>query len=97
MAYQKKYATDAERSLAFSRAAKSRKHNNGGRPKGSPNKNPAASIPTRTMKVREPDYKVFVKLAGVKNSHLVDFMHIVADTLKSRNPQIFSAEIEPLI
>lgn len=97
MAYQKKYATDAERSAAFSRAAKSRKHNNGGRPKGSPNKNPAAAIPVRTMKVREPDYQILTKLASVKNIHLVDFMHIVADALKARNPKIFSAAIEPNI
>jgi len=97
VAYQKKYATDAERSLAFSRAAKSRKHNNGGRPKGSPSKNPSSAVPVYTMKVREPDYKVLAKLASVQGSHLVDFMHTVAEALKARNAHIFSGSVEPSV
>lgn len=69
----------------------------GGRPKGS-TKDPALkAIPARTLTVREPDYKVYVKLAGVKGCPIVEFMHIVADSLKAKNPRIFSPSAEPKI
>lgn len=90
MAYVKKYATAEERSAAFSRAAKSRKHNNGGRPKGSPNKNPVPRVPSRTMTVREPDYKVYVKCASHNGVPIVEFMHILADHLKAKNAELFA-------
>lgn len=96
MAYQKKYATAAERSAAFSRAAKSRKHNNGGRPKGSPNKNPVPRVPSRTLTVRQPDYEVIVKCAFAANVPQVEFLHIWAESLKAKNPHLFSPDAKPV-
>ena len=46
-------------------------------------------IPTRSMYLREPDYKIFSKLAGHADKALVDFMHSVAEGLKARNSQYF--------
>ena len=61
-------------------------------------KDPALkAIPARTLTVREPDYKGYVKLAGVKGCPIVEFMHIVADSLKAKNPRIFSPSAEPKI
>lgn len=94
MAYVKKYATAEERSAAFSRAAKSRKHNNGGRPKGSLNKNPVPRVPSRTMTVREPDYKVYVKCASHNGVPIVEFMHLLAESLKKKNPNIFAPDAQ---
>ena len=103
MAYVKKYATAAERSAAFSRAAKSRKHNNGGRPKGSLNKNPVPHVPSRTLTVRQPDYEVFVKCASCHNKDernakpgvpIVEFMHVLAEHLKAKNPAIFAPDAQ---
>ena len=42
------------------------------------------------MTVRENDYKVYVKLAYAANVSIVEFMHIVAESLKAKNPDIFS-------
>jgi len=96
MAYQKKYATEEERRLAKSIAGKKgaeglRKSGNykGGRPKGSRNKNPSVSEPTHSILVRESAYKVYVKCAGFSHKSLVDFMSIVAESLKKKNPQLF--------
>ena len=103
MAYVKKYATAAERSAAFSRAAKSRKHNNGGRPKGAPNKNPVPRVPSRTLTVRQPDYEVFVKCASIHKEDdkaikngvpIVEFMHLLAESLKKKNPNIFAPDAQ---
>ena len=89
MAYKKKYATDEERRKALSAAGKAGVekrialgHNFGGRKKNSPNRNPKYAIPTRTLTVREPDYKIFVKGASDKGSSIIDFMHEVAETLE---------------
>lgn len=99
MPYQKKYATEEERRRAKSEAGKkgaaariAAGHNKGGRPKGSRNKNPSAAIPPKTMTVRENDYKVYVRLAYAANVPIVEFMHIVAESLKAKNPEIFNED-----
>lgn len=92
MPYQKKYQTRADLSAALSAAAKGRKNNNGGRPKGSKNKAPSKRVPTRTMTIREPDYVVFSKCAHAAGVPMVEFMHMNAEGLKKRNPQIFDAD-----
>ena len=100
MPYQKKYATEEERRRAKAEGAKKAvlarikngNNNKGGRPKGSRNKNPSAAIPSKTMTVRENDYKVYVKLAYAANVPIVEFMHIVAESLKAKNPDIFKRE-----
>jgi len=74
---------------------KERGTNRGGRPKGSPNKNPSAAISTKTLSVREPDYQIFVRLASVKNVAIVEFMHLVAASLKAKNPKLFSQSLAP--
>lgn len=64
-----------------------------GRKKGSTTKDPTArNAPNRTMSVREPDYQVFVKCAFAANVPLVEFMHLNAEGLKKRNPQIFGED-----
>lgn len=92
MPYQKKYKTKAELSAALSEAAKSRKSNHGGRPKGSKNKGPSKRTPTRTMTIREPDYLVFSRCAHAAGIPMVEFMHLNAEGLKKRNPQIFAED-----
>lgn len=89
MPYQKKYKTKAELSAALSAAAKNRKTNHGGRPKGSKNKTPSKRIPTRTMTIREPDYLVFSRCAHAAGIPMVEFMHLNAERLKKLNPQLF--------
>ncbi|MGN0843972.1 MAG: hypothetical protein ACI4QT_01975 [Kiritimatiellia bacterium] len=91
MPYQKKYATKAELSAALSAAAKNRKTNHGGRPKGSKNKGPSKRMLTRTMTIREPDYLVFNKCAHAAGVPMVEFMHMNAEGLIRRNPDIFGA------
>lgn len=75
-------------------AAKTRErgHFRGGRPRGSPNKNPLIGLPSKSMNVREPDYNVFVRCAHAAEKPIVEFMHIVAEGLKRRNPQIFGED-----
>ena len=83
------------RSEAGKKGAKStreRGHFKGGRPKGSPNKNPLRGLPSKSLTVREPDYQVFVKCAFAANVPLVEFMHLNAEGLKKRNPQIFGTD-----
>lgn len=99
MAYVKKYATEEERRKAKSEAGKkgaasriARGNNKGGRPKGSTNKNPRATIPPKTLTVREDDYQVIVKCAFAANKPIVEFMHILAEHLKAKNPKLFSEE-----
>lgn len=89
MPYQKKYKTREELSIALSNAARNRKRNGGGRPKGSKNKGPSKRTPTRTMTIREPDYVVFNKCSRAAGVPMVEFMHLNAEGLKKRNPQIF--------
>lgn len=96
MAYVKKYATEEERRLAKSMAGKkgaasriAKGNNKGGRPKGALNKNSSSRIPTRTLTIRQPDYEIFVKCAYASNMPQVEFLHIVAENLKKKNPQLF--------
>lgn len=60
-----------------------------GRKKGWTKDPSLKSIPNRTMSVRDPDYRVFVRCASAANVPLVEFMHMNAEGLKKRNPQIF--------
>lgn len=92
MPYIRKTKDAAELSAARSRAAKSRKTNRGGRPAGSKNKGPSKRMPTRTMTIREPDYAVFSKCAHAAGVPMVEFMHMNAEGLKRRNPQLFGAD-----
>ena len=79
-------------------AAKSRKRHGGGRPPGSPNKNnPAVGVPTVTMTVHKPAYQVFARLAKVKGTTNIEFMDILAESLKAKNQRIFSAKTEPTL
>lgn len=98
MAYQRKTRTAAELSAARSMAAKSRKRHGGGRPLGSPNKNnPAVGVPTVTMTLHKPAYQVFARLAKVKGTTNIEFMDILAESLKAKNQRIFSAKTEPTL
>lgn len=98
MAYQRKTRTAAELSAARSMAAKSRKRHGGGRPPGSPNKNnPAVGVPTVTMTLHKPAYQVFARLAKVKGTTNIEFMDILAESLKAKNQRIFSAKTEPTL
>ena len=64
---------------------------NVGRKKGTANPS-AKGKPNRTLSVRDPDYQVFVKCAFAANVPLVEFMHMNAEGLKKRNPQLFAAD-----
>ena len=101
MPYQKKYKTDAERNLAKSLAGKkgaaalkASGNFRGGRPKGSPNKNAVPRVPTKTLTIREPDSNVFSRLAHVEGVPQVEFLHIIAEALKRKNPNVFKSESE---
>lgn len=96
MAYVRKFKTDAELAAFRSQMASSRKNNNGGRPKGSPNKNPAPRVPVRTLTVRQPDYEVFVRCAHADGVTQVEFLHMLADKLRERNPQLFAVSQKPV-
>ena len=68
----------------------------GGRKKGW-TKDPAKkAIPSRTLTVRQPDYEVFVKCAFAANVPQVEFLHLVADGLKAKNPQLFAKPQQPV-
>ena len=68
----------------------------GGRKKGW-TKNPSLkAIPSRTLTVRQPDYEVFVKCAFAANVSQVEFLHMVADSLKVKNPQLFAQPQKPV-
>ena len=103
MAYVKKYATDEERRAAMRKngikgaAAAKASGKKLGRPVGSKNlnqsnKNPRATIPPKTLTVREDDYQVIVKCAFAANKPIVEFMHVLAEHLKTKNPKLFSEE-----
>lgn len=88
MAYVRKTKNAAELSAARSRAAKSRKHNNGGRPVGS-QKDPALkAVPTRSLTVKEPDYHVFRKYAFENNITISDAIHRLAKSLLKNHPDL---------
>jgi len=69
-----------------------RGHFRGGRPKGSPNKDPG--VPSRTLTVRQPDYDVFVRCANAADKPIVSFMHDVAESLKAKNPALFAPDAQ---
>lgn len=80
------------RSLAGKKGADSLKKSGnyrGGRKKGWTKDPSLKAIPMRSVGLREPDYKVFVRLAGFKGCPLVELMHIVAEALRAKNPKIF--------
>ena len=62
-----------------------------GRKKGWTKDPSLKSIPSRTLTVREPDYAVYVKLAGFNGCPIVELMHKIAEKLKILNPQVFNA------
>ena len=70
---------------------------NVGRKKGGKNKTPNPLGPVRNMTVREPDYNVFYRLAVAKNMPAAQFMHLVAEALKARNPRLFGPAAKPKI
>ncbi len=56
-------------------------------------KDPALrAIPSKTLTVREPDYNVFVRLASVQGVAIVEFMHIVAESLRGKNAELFAPD-----
>ena len=66
---------------------------NVGRKKGTPAApSSAVAEPNRTMSVRAPDYRVFVRCASAAGVPLVEFMHMNAEGLKRRNPGIFGGD-----
>ena len=72
-------------------------YKNVGRKKGWRKDPSLKAVPNRTMSVREPDYKIFVRCANATDLPLVEFMHLNAEGLKKRNPQIFgeNAMVKP--
>lgn len=60
-----------------------------GRPKGSRNRKPGVALPSKTLSVRGPDYKVYSKLAKVQGVSLAEFMHLLAEHMKLKNPRLF--------
>lgn len=88
MAYVRKTKSAAELSAARSRAAKSRKHNRGGRPAGSKTNPELKAVPTRSLTVREPDYQVFRKYAFVNNITIADATHRLARSLLKNHPEL---------
>lgn len=64
-------------------------YKNVGRKKGWTKDPELKAVPTRTLTVRQPDYEVFVKCAYASNMPQVEFLHIVAENLKKKNPQLF--------
>lgn len=71
-----------------------RGHFRGGRPKGSPNKDSLIGVPSRTLTVRDPDYNVFVRCANAADKPIVSFMHDVAESLKKKNPVLFTPDAQ---
>ena len=84
MAYQRKTRTAEELSMARSIAAKSRKSNKGGRPA-----NPEAKRISHNIGLHAEAYKVFKILASASEKTVADFMDIVAESLKKKNPKHF--------
>ena len=88
MPYVRKTKNAAELSAARSLAAKSRKHNRGGRPAGAQKDPSMKVVPTRSLTVREPDYLVFRKYAFVKNITIADATHRLAKSLLKNHPDL---------
>lgn len=49
-------------------------------------------IQHRTLSVRDPDWRVFAKCAHAAGVPMVEFMHLNAEGLKRRNPQLFAED-----
>ena len=88
MAYQRITKNAAELSAARSRAAKSRKHNRGGRPAGSKTNPELKAVPTRSLTVRDPDYHVFRKYAFKSNIQISEAIHRLARSLLKNHPDL---------
>lgn len=88
MAYIRKTKNAAELSAARSRAAKSRKHNRGGRPAGSRTNPDLLAVPTRSLSIREPDYNVFRKYAFLNNLTIAEAIHRLARSLLKNHPEL---------
>ena len=69
-------------------------YENVGRKKGGKNKKPNPLGPIKNLTVREPDYKIFYRLAAAKDMAVSRLMHLVAETLKARNPQLFKPSLK---
>ena len=68
-----------------------RGHSRGGRPKGATNKTPSGiESETRSVMVLAVSHGVFQKCANAAGRSMIDFMSVVADGLKRRNPQLFA-------
>ena len=53
-------------------------------------KDPALKAPKpKTLTIRQPDYCVYRKLATVQGVPLAEFMHMLAESLKAKNPAHF--------
>lgn len=89
MAYQKKNLTPEQRSELARKASAARKNKRGGRPKGW-TKDPALVVKKqrRSLACYDEDYKIIVKLANVARKTQVEFIHLVAESLKAKNPQV---------
>lgn len=62
----------------------------GGRPKGATNKMPSGiDNETRSIMVREPAHAIFQRCANAAGRSLVDFMSLVAEAVRQKNPQLF--------
>jgi len=88
MPYVRKTKNAAELSAARSLAARSRKHNRGGRPAGSQKDPSMKVVPTRSLTVREPDYLVFRKYAFVNNITIAEATHRLAKSLLKNHPDL---------
>lgn len=76
------------------KATRERGHFRGGRKKGTPNTNPLIGEPSRTLSVRQSDYNVFVRCANAADKPIVSFMHDVAESLKKKNPVLFTQDAQ---
>jgi hypothetical protein len=66
----------------------------GGRKKGWTKNPDLLAVPARTLTVRDPDYNVFVRCANAADKPIVSFMHDVAESLKKKNPVLFTPDAQ---
>ena len=82
--YQRKSKTPAELSELRSLAARSRKSHKGGRPR-----DPDAKRISHNIGLHPAAYEVFRTLAAASGKTIADFMDVVAESLKMKNPRHF--------
>lgn len=70
-------------------AAKARGNHKGGRRKGEPVGEISIKELPKTISVREPDYNILVRLAHAQGTTIISFMHLLAQSLKAKNPSLF--------